>query len=692
MNYDYFYNQEPEQYIHYQMPKILFTNEQLNKLSLDAKFLYCLLLDRAKSSFQKGFIDKDGRVYVHFAHAEIMNLLNRSRPKVSEYFKELDSDKGGIGLVERRQKVGIGKSDVIYVKNFAKSLDSYTEPVYQSDMPYTYFCDDISVMRFKHYQVPKMLFFDKKLQDISNTAKMAYSFMLDRIQLSLANGWKDELGRIYIIFPQKELQQLLGCSIRTVKSALKELDIKDGVGLIDRKRQGLNNPDIIYLLDFTSSLKYRKAVPEDSSLNIGGAECEHREVQNLNIGGAKSEHQEVQNLNIGSAKSEHREVQNLNIGGAKSEHIIYKDTDVSNTDFNDTDINNTDFNDTDFNLSFNHAQAENENFEQSDRQNDRTLKNNKNMSFSEILSALGYNNKNRPDFIPEDESYFTGCKENERGTDTCTIPYWLKDNPEAMRKALEFLFSYSEYKSDNADDNKIKILLGAVIEALVEMLRKGSCVLYNESTKNKEVVKYHQIIDLINHIMQTSSLTLTSWLNSFKNKWEKQLSENKNIYNPKVYIKASIWNSMKNFEFEVNNSCLQADYDYEHGLFSMGKNSDGFNAEEYNCCINCFQPENDSITDNDSKENENLTNIQEAEQTETPKQPKQEQTKLTEITEYGEDFIENIIKRMAKENNRPISHYLTKGTYKILGDDGNYYVLDDNGEYYPYDEKIGVSA
>lgn len=653
MNYDYFYNQEPEQYIHYQMPKILFTNEQLNKLSLDAKFLYCLLLDRAKSSFQKGFIDKDGRVYVHFAHAEIMNLLNRSKAKVSEYFKELDSDKGGIGLVERRQKVGIGKSDVIYVKNFAKPLDGNIEPAYQSDMPYTYFCDDISVMRFKHYQVPKMLFFDKKLQDISNTAKMAYSFMLDRIQLSLTNGWKDELGRIYIIFPQKELQQLLGCSIRTVKSALKELDIKDGVGLIARTRQGLNKPDIIYLLDFTSSLKYRKAVPKDSSLNIGGAE------------------------------SEHQEVQNLNIGGAKSEHIIYKDTDVNNTDFSNTDINNTDFNNTDSNLSFNHAQAENENFEQSDRQNDRTLKNNKNMSFSEILSALGYNNKNRPDFIPEDESYFVGCKDNERGTDTCTIPYWLKTNPEAMRKALEFLFSYSEYKSDNADENKIKILLGRVIKALLEMLRYDSCVFYDYCTHDKQVVKYHQIIDIINHIMHNSSLTLTGWLISFKDEWAKILSQNNDIGKPEAYIKTCIWNSMKNFEFKVNNSCLQADYDYEH--------SDGFNAEEYNCFINCFSSESKSIADNDGKQNDNLTDIQEAEQQEIQKS-KQSDLPKTEILEYREDFVENFMKEMARQNNKPISHYLQKGTYKILGNDGNYYVLGDDGEYYPFDDKIGVSA
>ncbi len=52
-----------------------------------------------------------------------MKLLNCGRTKVSEYFNELDEPRG-VGLIERRQKVGIGKSDRIYVKNFAKPLDN----------------------------------------------------------------------------------------------------------------------------------------------------------------------------------------------------------------------------------------------------------------------------------------------------------------------------------------------------------------------------------------------------------------------------------------------------------------------------------------------------------------------------------------------------------------------------------------
>lgn len=102
MSFDYFYNREAEQYIHYTMPKMFFFNELLRSLSVNAKFLYAILLDRAKLSYMKGFVDEDGKVYIHFSQSEIEKLLNCGRTKVSEYFKELDEPKG-VGLIERKQ-------------------------------------------------------------------------------------------------------------------------------------------------------------------------------------------------------------------------------------------------------------------------------------------------------------------------------------------------------------------------------------------------------------------------------------------------------------------------------------------------------------------------------------------------------------------------------------------------------------
>ncbi|MDE5771930.1 MAG: replication initiator protein A [Ruminococcus sp.] len=536
MSFDYFYNREAEQYIHYTLPKLLFENEELKKLSINAKFLYCILLDRAKSSYKNGFIDEDGKVYLHFAQADIMKLLGCGRTKVSDYFSELDEPKG-VGLIERKQKIGIGKSDRIYVKNFARPIDNTCR---NSDdvSPYSRFAyfHDMESMKFENYQVPKTLFLDEEISKISNTAKMVYSIMLDRTKLSMSKGWQDSEGRIYILFPQKELQQLLGCSIKTVRSALKELDIKDGVGLIDRTRQGMNNPDIIYLLDYSTALKYAPKTKEKS-------ETEHPNVENLNIGEEKSEHPDGKNMNTGGEKSEHRDRQNVNIGGEKSERIIYNNTESNNTDFSDTD-------------------SINQSFAYADGQTDRTQQENDKIPFWNIMTDINAHEFAQHYFnlykeLPEDESCLWDYDERKRDVYKCNLPYSLKSNPQAMREALKFIFSYSSYYDDS--DKETRILLDTVIKSIVEMLKNDYCIL------DKQTVKYYQIIDIINDIMHNSSPM--EWLYSFKSEWSQILSERRrDIGNSRAYIKTCIWNSLSDFQFKENNDSLQADYDYEHGF------------------------------------------------------------------------------------------------------------------------------
>ncbi len=55
--------------------------------------------------------------------------------------------------------------------------------------------------QFVFYQVPKLLFSDSRFENISTDAKVLYGLMLDRMGLSVKNGWRDESNRIYIYFP-----------------------------------------------------------------------------------------------------------------------------------------------------------------------------------------------------------------------------------------------------------------------------------------------------------------------------------------------------------------------------------------------------------------------------------------------------------------------------------------------------------
>ncbi len=116
MEFEYFNGMEAEQYSFYRIPKILFTEECFKQLSCEAKVLYGLLLDRMGLSDKNRWVDEQNRVYIIFTVENIVELLNCGRQKAIRCLAELDTEKE-IGLIEKKRP-GLGKPNVIYVKNF----------------------------------------------------------------------------------------------------------------------------------------------------------------------------------------------------------------------------------------------------------------------------------------------------------------------------------------------------------------------------------------------------------------------------------------------------------------------------------------------------------------------------------------------------------------------------------------------
>ena len=115
LNLDYYYGTEADQYSFYRIPKTLLTDPRYKSVSIEAKVLYGLLLDRMGLSIKNGWMDSDGRVYIYFTQEDAMNLMGCGKDKATKLFRELDKD--GIGLIERK-KQGQGRPTRIYVKNF----------------------------------------------------------------------------------------------------------------------------------------------------------------------------------------------------------------------------------------------------------------------------------------------------------------------------------------------------------------------------------------------------------------------------------------------------------------------------------------------------------------------------------------------------------------------------------------------
>ena len=102
--------------------------------------------------------------------------------------------------------------------------------------------------QFSFIRVPTVLFTDDEYKYVSAEAKVLYGLMLSRMDLSAKNGWIDDQGRVFIICTLSEVMEKMNCADNKATKLMNELEKK--CGLIERKRQGLCKPDLIYVKNF----------------------------------------------------------------------------------------------------------------------------------------------------------------------------------------------------------------------------------------------------------------------------------------------------------------------------------------------------------------------------------------------------------------------------------------------------------
>ena len=117
--FEYFYAEQIEQFAFYRIPKVLFTEERFGGMSIEAKVIYGLLLDRMCLSRKNGWIDERNRVFILFTIDEVMEAINCKNQKAVKIMRELECD---CCLIERKRQ-GLGKPSLIYVKNFVRDDD-----------------------------------------------------------------------------------------------------------------------------------------------------------------------------------------------------------------------------------------------------------------------------------------------------------------------------------------------------------------------------------------------------------------------------------------------------------------------------------------------------------------------------------------------------------------------------------------
>ncbi|CCF25168.1 MULTISPECIES: replication initiator protein A [Leuconostoc] len=164
----------------------------------------------------------------------------------------------------------------------------------------------------RFYRVPKALFEDEQYSQMKPESKLAYAILKDRFELSLKNGWIDDVGDVYLIYKNSALQRMLSVGEKKLIAIKKELN---AFGLLEEERQGLNRPNLLYI----GNLNVEKGVIHRVE-PLGNKELSKRQYQNC------------QNGSTGTVK----------ITGQELSKRQSSDTEFSDTDLNETKNNSLD--------------------------------------------------------------------------------------------------------------------------------------------------------------------------------------------------------------------------------------------------------------------------------------------------------------------------------------------------------------
>ncbi|WP_300809782.1 DUF6017 domain-containing protein [uncultured Acetatifactor sp.] len=199
----------------------------------------------------------------------------------------------------------------------------------------------IEAEQFSFYRVPRLLIKDERFKGLSSDAKLLYGLMLDRMSMSMKNGWLDDENRAYIIYAVENIMEDLGCSKPTCIKVIKELDADNGIGLIEKKRRGLGKPDIIYVKNFASVPEKECAEkPENTDVSTEVKNLYFKKERNLTSGSKETELQQVKesdfkrenNLTSGSKETGLQEV--------KEFAPNYNNTNYNNQNYTDMSYTN----------------------------------------------------------------------------------------------------------------------------------------------------------------------------------------------------------------------------------------------------------------------------------------------------------------------------------------------------------------
>ena len=208
----------------------------------------------------------------------------------------------------------------------------------------------IEAEQFSFYRVPRLLIKDERFKELSSDAKLLYGLMLDRMSLSMKNGWFDDENRAYIHYTLDNIMEDLGCAKEKCVKVLADLDSKNCIEKKKKKRQGLGKPDIIYVKNF-------------ATLEVGGEpESQPKSPSNTDASTEvrKSNFKGFENQTSRSSEIELQEVRKPNLQVFGNQTSRGSETELAEVREANANYNNTNYTDLSYNNQSNQSESETE--------------------------------------------------------------------------------------------------------------------------------------------------------------------------------------------------------------------------------------------------------------------------------------------------------------------------------------------
>ena len=119
-----------------------------------------------------------------------------------------------------------------------------TAPVY---LDYFY-GDEVKIDSF--YRLPRVFLTNEFYSDISTEVTVLYGLMLDRVALSMRNGWREPDGRVFIYFTLNDVKRMLNVGKNKAVSLFRQMEKLD---LIHRRKQGQGKPARVFVRTFVEA-------------------------------------------------------------------------------------------------------------------------------------------------------------------------------------------------------------------------------------------------------------------------------------------------------------------------------------------------------------------------------------------------------------------------------------------------------